>query len=94
MGMLPMVETTTTCHELLEWPLFYMNDFSVMGIIVPQLSSAVKALESKGFRIDRDSVGVKIRFEGQQQMARIFKTLQLEKISFAMTDLIDHVYQG
>ena len=48
MGQLPIMERgkPVACHT--DWPLFYMNDFSRLGLVVPHLTEALAALRAGG----------------------------------------------
>ncbi len=94
MGILNMVEKGFHCSDLLELPLFYMNDYSVMGLMVPQLTPAVQALSSRGFHVETVEIGARIEFNGPQEVSRIFDALSAEQITFTVTDLVDQAYQG
>ena len=50
MGRLPIMEKGKpgTCHA--DWPLFYMNDFSKLGLAVTRLDQAVAELNAMGAR--------------------------------------------
>ena len=94
MGSLTVVEKGADCQEVIEWPLFYMNDFSQLGLRVENLSRTLALLEASGYRVIRKSCGAKIEFEGRNRLRNIFHTLEQHRIAHTMSDLVGCAYQG
>jgi hypothetical protein len=80
------------CH--LDWPLFYMNDFSKMGLVVGKLEQAVQVLEKNGYRVVTDAQGSALEVTDREQLRTIFDTLTRHQVDFETADLISCVYQG
>ena len=84
MGLLPITEKgkPVTCQA--DWPLFYMNDFSRLGLVVKQLGEAVAVLQASGFTVHEDERGVLLDVSGSaQHEVRIHFTLALARRSFS-----------
>ncbi len=94
MGLLPMKERgkQVACH--LDWPLFYMNDFSQMGLVVDKLDQAVQVLENNGYRVVSNAQGSALEVINREQLTAIFDTLTKHQVDFETADLISCVYQG
>jgi hypothetical protein len=94
MGLLPMVEKgkLVSCHA--DWPLFYMNDFSRLGLVVSRLDEAVSALRSSGYTVVDDERGSLIAVDGRGQMAAVVQALNARAIACETADLVSCVYQG
>ena len=94
MGSLTIMEKDAPCDEVIDWPLFYMNDFSVLGLLVESLAQASEVLEADGYHVDRKACSSTVRFDNNNRFKNIFDTLKQHRIEFAMSDLVNCAYQG
>jgi hypothetical protein len=94
MGSLIVVEKGADCSEIIDWPLFYMNDFSVLGLRVAKLARALDVLEADGYHVVRQECSAKVDFENTVRFKNIFATLARHGIAHGMSDLADCAYQG
>lgn len=94
MGLLPMMERGMgkACHT--DWPLFYMNDFSRLGIVVAQLGQAVTVLKKSGFHLLDAEQGMAVVTENRAQVSRVLEELAAHQVEFELADLVSCVYQG
>ena len=94
MGLLPMMEkgARIACHA--DWPLFYMNDFSRLGVVVGQLSQAVSVLQQGGFRLLDTVQGVSVVTGNSEQVSQVLQALTSHQIEFELADLVSCAYQG
>jgi hypothetical protein len=94
MGLLPIMEKgkPVACH--MEWPLFYMNDFSRLGLVVTRLEEALSVLQSCGYRVHDDDRGSMLEIENQHQLSGVFTVLSTHAIAYETADLVSCVYQG
>jgi len=76
------------------WPLFYMNDFSQLGLVVSSIERALAALRSHGFFVHQEQDSTLVEISEQGQLGKIMLTLQNEKLDVEMSDLVSCVYQG
>ncbi len=76
-----------------DWPMFYMNDFSRLGLVVNRLAEAVALLRTAGFTvIEEEAAGVEVA--DQRQLTRALELLGGHGQNCEMSDLISCVYQG
>lgn len=94
MGRLSIVEKGKPLACQADWPLFYMNDFSRLGLAVMPLAEAVAALRASGYQVMEDDRGIALRFDGHGQLAGIFAALSAHRVTYELTDLVGCVYQG
>lgn len=94
MGSLTVVENDTDGQDVIEWPLRYMNDFSVLGLRVERLYEALEVLEADGYRVLRRKSSATINFENRDRFKNIFETLARHRIEHGMSDLMGCAYQG
>jgi len=94
MGSLTVVEKGADCRDAFEWPLFYMNDFSVLGLRVEGLARALEVLEADGYPVVRKSCSARVDFENRDRFNNIFDTLARHEIGHTMSDLVGCAYQG
>ncbi|NLX17700.1 MAG: hypothetical protein GXY53_00250 [Desulfobulbus sp.] len=94
MGLLPITEKGKPVHCQRDWPLFYMNDFSRMGIAVNQLDDAVTALRDDGFAVHENEQGCFLDISGAKQLHQAVQTLSSRRLDYEITDLVSCVYQG
>ena len=76
-----------------DWPMFYMNDFSRLGLMVNRLAEAVAVLRAAGFTVTEEESAV-VEIADQGQMARVLELLGAHGQNCEMSDLISCVYQG
>ncbi len=94
MGTLTVLEEGADCQEAIDWPLFYMNDFSVLGLRVESLSRALDALEADGYPVVRRGCSAQVDFNNRDRFNNIFQTLTRHRIAHTMSDLVGCAYQG
>lgn len=94
MGKLPIMEKgqSVACHA--DWPLFYMNDFSRLGLVVARLPEAVEALRAAGCRLEESEGGCSIEVDGLVQVHEVLAALCEGHIGYEMADLVSCAYQG
>lgn len=93
MGWLPMMEQGNPGACQRDWPLFYMNDFSRLGLVVNRLAEALAVLRADGCIVGgEEAPGVEIA--DHRQLARVLWVLGAHGHSCEMSDLISCVYQG
>ena len=94
MGTLTVVEKGADCQDAIDYPLFYMNDFSHLGLRVENLARALEALESAGYPVVYLRCSARVDFDDRDRFNNIFHTLARHKIEHTMTDLVGCAYQG
>lgn len=94
MGLLPIVEKGKRVSCKVDLPLFYMNDFSRLGLEVKGLTQAARALEAVGYRVRQDGKGLALEIDGQERLAGIFAVLTEHRVEYEFSDLVSCVYQG
>ncbi len=94
MGTLTVVEKGADCQDAIAYPLFYMNDFSVLGLRVENLTRALDVLEADGYPVVRNTCSAIVDFESRDRFNNIFLTLTHHKIEHSMSDLVGCAYQG
>ncbi len=79
-----------------DWPLFYMNDFSRLGLLVDDLSLADGVLAQAGYSIEEGEHEIHVQVEGHPpaQVMKIVELLQGQGLDAGAADLISCVYQG
>ncbi|MGD9007283.1 MAG: hypothetical protein PVG41_05145 [Desulfobacteraceae bacterium] len=94
MGVLTIIDRNAACDEAVDWPLFYMNDFSVLGLLVDKLAKALEVIEADGYRVVRGTCSAKVYFESHRSFKNIFTILTRNRIAYGSSDLVGRVYQG
>jgi len=97
MGVLPILQKNSnqrTCLGNQNLPANYMADYSVMGLVVGRLDAALQVLKEKEFQIQKNADGFEITIDGAGRMSEIASLLQQNSIDYALTDIVDQVYQG
>ena len=94
MALLPLMERgkQSACHAGL--PLFYMNDFSQLGLMVPQLAPVLAILEKKGFQIIDSTWGKSVQLGGLKELDTVLDLFGAHQLDYELTDLVSCVYQG
>jgi hypothetical protein len=101
MGFLPIVEKYTARQDKGRrnlasdpLPLFYMQDFSVMGLVVGDRSQALDILAANQIVLKRRAGGWGVEIDSRQPLNRVVGTLVQRGVACEVTDLTDGIYQG
>lgn len=94
MGELMMVEKGAPGLTEVDLPLFYMNDFSILGVVVQKLTKALTVLETNGFEVTRQQSCARIRFHTRLELSKLFDTLNRHQVAYGTADLVSQAYQG
>lgn len=97
MGILPVLQLGRDMPVSLpndNLPDFYMEDYSVVGLLVANLDRARRVLENRNFAVHQKSDYLKVKFDGADQMAEIVNLLSQNGIECGIADIVDQVYQG
>lgn len=94
MGMLRLVEQGDHYAQYINFPDFYMNDFSVMGIVVGKLDEAMEVLMEKGITAEEEKDGMWVFFQDNGEMRAILAALASNHIEYSVSDLVSCAYQG
>ena len=94
MGLLLITEKgkPVACHA--DWPLFYMNDFSRLGLVVNRLAEALEALKTSGFRVRTDEAGHAIEIDSPTEAQEVCAILATGRLEVEIADLVSCAYQG
>ncbi|NLZ17684.1 MAG: hypothetical protein GX087_08145 [Desulfobulbaceae bacterium] len=79
-----------------DWPLFYMNDFSRIGLLVDDLNRADAVLLEAGYSIEPGEYEIYVAAQGDTsaQVLQMVALLQNQRMEVEIADLINCVYQG
>ena len=97
MGALPVLQQGSRApfclldHSL---PLFYMNDYSVLGLLVSDLDVTYQVLVNQNLAIERKSDHMAINIERPGQMSEVVYLLDRNGINCEIADIADQIYQG
>jgi hypothetical protein len=101
MGRLPILPKNSSHFEnrqayLTEkcLPVFYMSDYSVMGILVDKFKEAVRILEENKFSIIQSPSGIEVRIANAAHIQKIFQIFKKNSIDYGMADMVGQIYQG
>jgi len=97
MGVLPILQKNSNQRACLgnkNLPANYMSDYSVMGLVVGRLDTALRILKEKKYALQKKSDGFEITIDGTGRLSEIVNLLHQNGIDYALTDIVDQVYQG
>ncbi len=75
-------------------PLFYMSDFSIMGLQVTPYEKAIRLLKDKAYRVNVHSAGAKLMVDTLDDVKEVFRRFQKAEIRYDLSDLAIAFYQG
>lgn len=85
---------TQTCTSQKKLPLFYMSDFSILGLRVNHLEKAIYTMKSQNQRLHIDRNGVNLVIDSISDLKEVIRRLQREEIQCDLSDIVTDVYQG
>jgi hypothetical protein len=75
-------------------PVFYMNDFSRMGLRVHPCDEVLRVLEENRYGLIRDDDGFHVAIDGAAQVQTVVQLLNGQGVHCEIADVADQVYQG
>ncbi len=75
-------------------PVFYMSDYSVLGLKVGNFEETIRILEDHKFSLINKSEGFEVIIDDAAQVHRVCQILRNRGIECGLTDIVDQVYQG
>ncbi len=99
-GMGKIALLPESLHERVEYldglgvPDKYMEDYSVLGIIVDQYHESLALLLDSGFTIDKLAAGSMISLEDHSSLGKILELLDDNRIRCDYKDIADTYYQA
>ncbi|NLI80970.1 MAG: hypothetical protein GX443_04690 [Deltaproteobacteria bacterium] len=75
-------------------PVFYMQDYSVLGLNVDRLENSLEILKEAGFPVEDTVWGPEVLLQHPSQAVSALDLLGRRGVSAELADLIDGVYQG
>ena len=97
MSALPVLQQcryVPVCLSNEDLPNFYMEDYSVLGLLVTNLDRACRVLVHKNYAVCKKSDHLKVEFDGVDQISEIIDLLIQNGIDCGIADIVDQVYQG
>lgn len=75
-------------------PVFYMSDYSVVGLKVDQMDDSLRIMEERGYIVQDESWGPEVLLGSPSQLSEIINHLATRGISGQIADLVYGLYQG
>jgi hypothetical protein len=97
MRALPVLQhgsEASVCMADCELPVFYMADYSVLGLLVGSLDRASQFLEDKDYTVHKKSDYFEVAIDRADQMSKIVNLLNQNGIDCSIADIVDQLYQG
>lgn len=90
-----MIAEAKAAHlETVQFPDFYMEDFSIQAFAVSQYGQALEVLRRAGYNIVDKGVGVEISIDHAGELGSIHVLLRHNGIKAELTDIADTIYQA
>jgi hypothetical protein len=97
MGVLPVLQQgrdVPVCLSNDELPDFYMEDYSVLGLLVADLDRTHRVLAGQQFAVHKKLDHLKVKIDRSDQLPEIVNLLSQNGIDCGLADIVDQVYQG
>jgi len=75
-------------------PIFYMSDYSVLGLMVDKLEEAVRVLGENGFSVLDETGDLEVSINHPGQLRDIVRLFTENGIGCEVKDVINGIYQG
>jgi hypothetical protein len=72
----------------------YMEDFSLMGLLVNDFTSAADTLESAGFTLSQGTGSAEVTIDSPDHLKQAVALLEAHAIDCTLTDIADSLYQA
>ncbi|MGD8990768.1 MAG: hypothetical protein PVI00_04865 [Desulfobacterales bacterium] len=85
---------TAICLPDSSLPIFYMEDYTVLGLQVGNLGAAAALLAKNGIALIRKAGYLELSVDQSDQIPHIIQLLKENDIACDINDIVEHVYQG
>jgi hypothetical protein len=75
-------------------PLFYMADYSVLGLLVDKLEDTVRVLRENKFSVGDETGDLEVTISHPGQLRDIIRLLEENGVECRINDVISGIYQG
>jgi hypothetical protein len=75
-------------------PIFYMSDYSVLGLLVDKLEDAVGVLGRNHFSVTQEAGDIEVAVDTPGRLPEIVQMLKENGICCEIADVVDGIYQG
>ena len=75
-------------------PDFYMDDFSLLGLMVDDYDRTLKLIRKKSLPLKKTTAGIEFPFKRSEQLQTLVWFLQSSGINCGISDVADQIYQG
>lgn len=75
-------------------PVFYMSDYSVVGLKVDRMDESLRIMGELGFSVQDEAWGPEVLLESPSQLPEVMSLLATHGISSQIADLVVGLYQG
>lgn len=72
----------------------YMGDFSLMGLLVNDFTSAADTLKNAGFTLSQGSGNAEVTIDSPDHLKQAVDLLEAHAIDCTLTDIADSLYQA
>jgi hypothetical protein len=83
-----------SCLSARPLPVFYMNDYTELGLLVDRVGDTASVLEGKGYTLSREPCGAEVSLAHPGLLQDIVQVLTEYGIEWELSDVVDDVYQG
>jgi hypothetical protein len=88
-------QTGECCSLARPLPVFYMSDYSVLGLLVDRLEEAVRVLTENRFAVLREAGGdLEVNLTDPGHFQKMAQVLTANGIGFEIADVVSDIYQG
>jgi hypothetical protein len=75
-------------------PVFYMADYSVLGLLVDKLEEAVRVLGENKFSVSEENNDIEVSIDHPTQLQGIVQLLTENGVGCELADVVSGIYQG
>ena len=75
-------------------PVFYMSDYSVIGLKVDRMDDSLGIMGEHGFSVQDEGWGPEVILEDPSHLPKIMDALAARGVTSQIADLVDGLYQG
>jgi hypothetical protein len=75
-------------------PIFYMSEFSVLGLLVDRLEEAIGVLDRNHFSVTQEAGDIEVAVDTPDHLQEMFQVLKANGVLFEIADMVNGIYQG